>query len=92
MINLKQIEKVLKEVLLFKPKEKTKYENKKLAKVEKNQKWLLDERVLKIDFADLGIILKNKYIRIKMKPDDCGLGLLNLVDKNNKVKQASNYE
>lgn len=46
MITLKQIEKVLKEVLLSKPKDKAKYENKKPSKIEKNQRWRLDEQVL----------------------------------------------
>ncbi|CAC9552785.1 hypothetical protein [uncultured Gammaproteobacteria bacterium] len=44
MTTLKQIEKALKEVLLAKPKEKVKYENKKPTKVEKNQKWRLEEK------------------------------------------------
>ncbi|SMN13692.1 hypothetical protein BHECKSOX2_815 [Bathymodiolus heckerae thiotrophic gill symbiont] len=44
MTTLKQIEKTLKEVLLAKPKEKVKYENKKPTKVEKNQKWRLEEK------------------------------------------------
>ena len=44
MTTIKQIEKALKEVLLSKPKTKAKYENKKPAKVEKNQKWRLEER------------------------------------------------
>ena len=43
MTTLKQIEKALKEVLLSKPKDKAKYENKKPTKAEKNQKWRLDE-------------------------------------------------
>lgn len=42
---LKQIEKALKEVLLVNPTTKVKYENKKPTKVEKNQKWRLEERV-----------------------------------------------
>lgn len=41
---LSQLEKVLKEVLLSKPKSKPKYENKKPSKFEKNQKWRFDER------------------------------------------------
>ncbi len=45
MTTLKQIEKVLKEVLLSKPKTKAKYENKKPSKIEKNQKWRLGDRV-----------------------------------------------
>ncbi len=45
MIDLKQLEKSLREVLLSKPKDKAKYENKKPTKTEKNQKWWLDERV-----------------------------------------------
>jgi hypothetical protein len=44
MTTLKQIEKALKEVLLSKPKTKAKYENKKPTRVEKNQKWRLEER------------------------------------------------
>jgi len=43
MTTLKQIEKALKEVLLSKPKEKVKYKNKKPTKIEKNQKWRLEE-------------------------------------------------
>jgi hypothetical protein len=43
--NPKKIEKALKEVLLSKPKTKAKYENKKPTKIEKNQKWRLEERV-----------------------------------------------
>ncbi|CAB5503397.1 hypothetical protein [Bathymodiolus thermophilus thioautotrophic gill symbiont] len=54
MTTLKQIEKALKEVLLTTPKIKTKYENKKPSKVEKNQKWRLKERGV-MRFADLGI-------------------------------------
>ncbi len=45
MTKLKQIEKALKEVLLSKPKEKAKCENKKPTKTEKNKKWQLEERV-----------------------------------------------
>lgn len=45
MTTLKQLEKALKRVLLSKPKDKAKYENKKISKFEKNQKWRLDERV-----------------------------------------------
>lgn len=45
MTTLKQMEKALKEVLLSKPKDKAKYENKKPSKVEKNQKWILKEVV-----------------------------------------------
>lgn len=45
MIDLKQLEKALKEVLLSKPTYKAKYKNKKPSEFEKNQKWRLDERV-----------------------------------------------
>ncbi|MDC9726907.1 MAG: hypothetical protein PSN35_03620 [Candidatus Thioglobus sp.] len=45
MTTLKQVEKALKEVLLSRPKDKVKHENKKPSKIEKNQKWRLDERV-----------------------------------------------
>ncbi len=51
MTTLKQIEKALKGVLLSKPKDKVKYENKKPSKIEKNQKWRLE----KDGFVDLGI-------------------------------------
>lgn len=51
MTTPKQIEKVLKEVLLSKPKDKAEYENKKSSKIEKNQKWRLE----KDEFVDLGI-------------------------------------
>ncbi len=44
MTTLKQIEKALKDVLLSTPKTKAKYENKKPSKIEKNQKWRLEER------------------------------------------------
>jgi hypothetical protein len=43
--HLKELEKALKEVLLSKPTDKAKYENKKPSKFEKNQKWRLDERI-----------------------------------------------
>jgi hypothetical protein len=46
MTTLKQIEKVLKEVLLSKPKTKAKYENKKPTKVEKNQPLLIQTSIL----------------------------------------------
>jgi len=36
MTTLKQVEKALKEVLLYKPKEKAKHKNKKPTKAEKN--------------------------------------------------------
>ena len=45
MTTLEKMEKALKEVLLSKPKDKVKYKNKKPTKVEKNQKWRLEERV-----------------------------------------------
>ncbi len=45
MTTLKQLEKALKEVLLYKPKEKSKYENKKPTKAEKNQKWQLEKMI-----------------------------------------------
>ncbi len=38
MTTLKQLEKTLKEVLLSKPKDKSRYENKKPSKIERNQK------------------------------------------------------
>ncbi len=44
MTTLKQIEKALKEVLLSKPKDNAKYENKKPTNFEKNQKWKLEGR------------------------------------------------
>lgn len=44
MTTLKQIEKTLKEVLLSKLKGKIKYKNRKPSKIEKNQKWRLEER------------------------------------------------
>ncbi|SMM99700.1 hypothetical protein SPONL_851 [uncultured Candidatus Thioglobus sp.] len=45
MTTITQVERVLKEVLLSEPKDKVKYENKKPSKIEKNQKWRLEERV-----------------------------------------------
>ncbi|CAC9610298.1 hypothetical protein [uncultured Gammaproteobacteria bacterium] len=45
MTTLEKMEKALKEVLLSKPKDKVKHENKKPTKIEKNEMWRLDERV-----------------------------------------------
>ncbi len=48
MSHLRQLEKILKEILLLsKPKDKVKYKNKKPYKFEKNQKWRLDKKLEK---------------------------------------------
>jgi hypothetical protein len=44
MTILEKMEKALKEILLSKPKEKAKYENKKPTKADQNEKWRLEER------------------------------------------------